>query len=87
MWTYEVWSELDAQIVNNCWRMACILLTTWNVDFPLVDEREHNRIREESYELGALNSKLPLGDDEMLIKTYIQTEGEETTELNDTSII
>ena len=23
-----VWSELDAQIVKNCWRMACILPTT-----------------------------------------------------------
>jgi hypothetical protein len=39
MWTYEVWSELDAQIVRNCWRMAYILLATWNVDFALVDER------------------------------------------------
>jgi hypothetical protein len=33
--SYEVWSELDAQIVKNCWRMACILPTTWNVDFWL----------------------------------------------------
>jgi hypothetical protein len=33
MWSYEVWSELDAQIVRNCSRMACILPTTWNVDF------------------------------------------------------
>jgi len=37
MWSYEVWSELDAQIVRNCWRMACILPVTWNVDFALVD--------------------------------------------------
>ena len=27
MWSFEVWSELDAQIVKNCWRMVCILLT------------------------------------------------------------
>ena len=39
MWSYEVWSELDAQIIKNCWRMARILLATWNVDFALVDER------------------------------------------------
>ena len=34
----------------------------------LVDEREKNRIREESYELGALILKLRLDDDEMSIK-------------------
>jgi hypothetical protein len=39
MWSYEVWSELDAQIVRNCWRMALILHETWNVDFALVDDR------------------------------------------------
>ena len=81
MWSYEVWSELDAQIVRNCWRMARILPITWAVDFALVDEREKNRMREESEELGALISKLRLGDDEMSIETYIQMEGEEITEL------
>ena len=58
MWSYEVRSELDAQIVRNCWRMACIVLATWNVYFSLVDERERNRMREESNELGSLISKL-----------------------------
>jgi hypothetical protein len=53
----------------------------WNVDFALVDEREKNRMREESYELGALISKLRLVDDEMSIETYIQMEGEDITEL------
>ena len=48
-----------------------ILPTIWNVDFALVGEREKNRMQEESYELGALISKLWLGDDEMSIKTYI----------------
>jgi len=81
MWSYEVWSELDAQIVRNCWRMARILPITWALDFALVDEREKNRMREESEELGALISKLRLGDDEMSIETYIQMEGEEITEL------
>ena len=71
MWSYEVWSELDAQIVRFCWRMAHILPTTWNVDFALVDEMKKNRMREESDELGALISKLRLGDDEMSIETYI----------------
>jgi hypothetical protein len=61
--------------------MARILPVTWNVDFALVDEREKNRMREESEELGALISKLRLGDDEMSIETYIQIEGEENTEL------
>ena len=60
MWSYEVWSELDAQIVKNCWRMARILRATWNVDFALVDEREKNRMQEEPYELGALISKLQI---------------------------
>ena len=81
MWSYEVWSELDAQIVNNHWRMAHILLATWNVDFALVEEREKNRMQKESDELGALISKLQLDDDEMSIKTYIQMETEEIIEL------
>jgi hypothetical protein len=37
--------------------------------------------KKNSYELGALISKLPMGDDEMSIETYIQMEVEETTEL------
>ena len=61
--------------------MVRILPVTWNVDFALVDEREKNRMREESEELGALISKLRLGDDEMSIETYIQVEGEEITVL------
>ena len=81
MRSYEVWSELDAQIVKNCWRMVHILPATWNVDFALVDEREKNRMQEESDELGALLSKLRLDDDEMSIETYIQMEEEEIIEL------
>ena len=38
-------------------------------------------MREESHVLGIMISKLRLGDDEMSIETYIQMEGEETTEL------
>ena len=45
MWSYEVWSELDAQIVKNCWRMERILPTTWDVDFALVDKREKNKMQ------------------------------------------
>jgi cell division protein FtsB len=81
MWSNEVLSELDAHIVKNCWRMACILPATWNVDFAVVDERENNRLQEESDELGALISKLRMGDDEMSIETYIQMEGEDIIEL------
>jgi hypothetical protein len=81
MWSYEVRSELYAHMIRNCWRMACILPTTRNVDFALVDERENNKMREESHELGALISKLRLGDDEMSIETHIHMEGEEITEL------
>ena len=81
MSSYEIWSELDAQIVRNCCRMARILPITWNVYFALVDEREKNRMREESYELGALISMLQLGDDEMSIETYIHMKGEDVTEL------
>jgi hypothetical protein len=36
-------------------------------------------MREESDELGAMISKLQLGDSEMSIETYIQMEGEEIT--------
>jgi len=50
----------------NCWRMARILLATWNVDFVLVDEREKNRMQEVSYEFDALISKLRLGDGGMV---------------------
>jgi hypothetical protein len=46
MWSYEVCSELNAQMIRDCWRMASILLATWNVDFALVDEREKNTMRE-----------------------------------------
>ena len=59
--------------------MARTLPATWNVDFALGDEREKNRMQEESYELGALISKLQLGDGEISIETYIQMEGEEIT--------
>jgi hypothetical protein len=76
MWSYEVWSELDAQIAINCWRMAHILLAIWSVDFALVDERGKNKMQEKPYELGALISRLRLGDDEMSIETYIHMEGE-----------
>jgi hypothetical protein len=58
MWSYEVWSGLDAQMVRNCWRMACILSTTWNVDFALVDEMEKNRMQEKSNETWCSDSKL-----------------------------
>ena len=58
MWSYEVWNDLDAQIVKNRWRMICIYRATWNVDFALVDEKEKNRIKKESDELGASISKL-----------------------------
>ena len=75
MWSYEVWSELDAQIVKNCWRMARILHATWNVDFALVDEREESRMQEKSDELDAMISKLRLGDDEMSIEAYIRGKG------------
>ena len=44
MWSYEVWSKLNA-IVMNCWKMARIIPTTWNVDFSLVDEREKYSIK------------------------------------------
>ena len=37
-------------------------------------------LQKESHELGALISKLRLGDDEMSIKTYIRMEGEEINE-------
>ena len=71
MWSNEVQYEVDAEIVNNCWRMARILLATWNVDFALVDVREKNKMRKELDELGALHSKLPLGNDEISIRTSI----------------
>ena len=43
----------------------------WNFDFAIVDEREKNRMQKTPNELGALISKLQLGDDEMWIETYI----------------
>jgi hypothetical protein len=50
-------------------------LIQWNVDFALVDERENNRMREESHELGILISKLRMGDDEISFETYIHMHG------------
>jgi hypothetical protein len=72
MWNYEVWSELDAHIVR--------VVGGWRI-YTLQHEREKNRMRGESYELGAQISKLWLDDDEMSIKTYIQREGKEFTKL------
>jgi hypothetical protein len=66
--------------------MVHILPTTWNVDFALVNEREKNRMEAKSYELGALITKLRLGDDEMSIETYIQMKGEEIIELEVTQV-
>jgi hypothetical protein len=48
---------------------------------PLVDERDNNRMREESHELGILISKLQMVDDEISFETYIHVEGEEIIEL------
>ena len=81
MWSYEVWSELDAHIVRNCWRMMRILPATWNVDFAMVAERGKNRMQEKSDKFSAMISKLRLGDDEKSIETYIQMEGKKITEL------
>jgi hypothetical protein len=61
--------------------MTHILFATWNVEFSLVDERGNNRLQEESDELGALISKLRLGDVEILTETYIQIKKEEIIEL------
>ena len=60
-------SELDAHIVEYYWRMACMLPVTWNIDFALVDDREKNIMPKESYDykVGAMVSKLQLGDDEL----------------------
>ena len=63
MWSYEVWSKLDAHIIRDCWRMARIYLVTWDVDFALLVDKRENRLQEELDELGALISKLQLGDD------------------------
>ena len=38
-------------------------------------------MQKESNEVGAMMSKLRLGDDEMLIETHIHMKGEESTEL------
>ena len=81
MWSYEVWSALDAQMVNNCWRMTCILPATWNANFALVDERVKNKMQKKLDELGGLISKLRLDDDEMSMETCIQMEGKEIAEL------
>jgi hypothetical protein len=47
MWSYKGWSELDAQIVRYCWRIACMLHAKWNVNFALVDGREEIRMQKE----------------------------------------
>jgi hypothetical protein len=60
--------------------MACILPTTKNVIFALVDEKYKN-IMKKSYEFCALISKLRLGDDGMSIETYIQMEMENISKL------
>ena len=42
MWSYKGWSELDAQIVRYCWRMACILhgfIHGWGITFGTKDLR------------------------------------------------
>jgi hypothetical protein len=48
---------------------------------PLVNERDNNRMREESHELGIMISKLQMVDDEISFETYIHVEGEEIIEL------
>jgi hypothetical protein len=61
--------------------MARTSLATWNVDYALLDERKKNRMQEELNELGAMISKLRLGDDEMSNETYIHIAREYITTL------
>ena len=45
MWSYDVWSALDVQIIKSCGRMPRISPATWTIDFAWVDEWEHNKMQ------------------------------------------
>lgn len=45
VWCYEIWTEMDHQIIKNCWRMSKILPLTWNANFATKDEREKHRLQ------------------------------------------
>ena len=54
LWCFMVWKEMDAQIIQNCWRASGILLLHWNVDFVMEDEWRKRRMVKEVDELLAL---------------------------------
>ena len=64
-------NHLETSLITGNLVRIRVTSVEWNFDFALVDEREKNRMQKKSDELGALVSKLQLGDDEMSIKTYI----------------
>ncbi len=46
VWCYEIWTEMDHQIIKNSWRMSKILPLTWNANFATKDEREKHRLQQ-----------------------------------------
>ena len=43
MWCFQVWREMNPQIIRNKWRMSKILLADWSANFIM--NREHEKLR------------------------------------------
>ena len=77
MWCFMVWEEMDAQIIQNCWRASGILPPHWNADFKMKDESEKRRMVREADELSALIAQSKLGGE---VQDYVNMAGEDCVE-------
>ena len=80
LWSYKVWTDMDPQIIRNCWRKPEILPPDWSADFANEDQREKSRLIKESEDMALLISKLQLGSDEMPFEENVVMEGEDVIE-------
>jgi len=80
LWCYQVWEEMEAQIIWNCWRAVRILSPHWNANLAMENEREKVRMVKESEELAALIAQLKLGDAELPLQDFVDIAGEECIE-------
>ena len=80
MWSYEVWKEMDPQIICSCWRMSRIIPLTWSANFALDDVREKSMMLKDSEELAFFIGKLQLLSEEMQVDEYIQMDGKDLIE-------
>ena len=51
LWSYKVWTCMDPQIIQNCWRNSRVLPLEWSANFANEVQREKSRLTKESKDL------------------------------------